>query len=101
MWPKYSKQSFIKSSTETAQCDSRASNDAWRPLNTPMTDQRPACRAHTYHTGFTFGMHRQTVVITIWQGGTHALRGKHTEAHKLTHTLCPRASVRSLRAPNC
>lgn len=45
MWPKYSKQSFIKSSTKTAQCDSRPTNDAWRPLNAPLTDQRPACHA--------------------------------------------------------
>lgn len=102
MWQKYSKQSFIKSSTKTAQCDSQGTNDAWRPLNTPLTDQRPACHTHTHHTGFPFGMRRQTVAITTWQGGTHACSGKHTDAHKFdTHTLCPRASVHSLRAPNC
>lgn len=107
MWPEYSKQRFIKSSTKTDRCDSQSTNDAWRPLNTPLTDQQPACHTHTHisHTSFHFGMQQQTFAITmagwntcsLWQ--IHRSTQTHTNTH--THTLCPRASVRSLRAPNC
>lgn len=107
MWPEYSKQRFIKSSTKTGWCDSQSTNDAWRPLNTPLTDQEPACHTHThtYHTQVFILACSNKLLQSLWQDGTHAHCGKYTDPHKPiqthTHTLCPRASVRSLRAPNC
>lgn len=85
MWLEYSKQSFIKSSSKTARCDSQGTNDAWRPLNTPLTDQRPACHAHvcTSHHRFSF-WHAPTNLQSLLQDGTHAHCGKYTD----THTPC-------------
>lgn len=86
MWPKYSKQSFIKSSTKTAQCDSRGTNDAWRPLNAPLTDQRPACHAHVHNsTGFPF-WHAQTNSRNHYGSAEHMLAVANTQMHTNWHT---------------
>lgn len=79
MWPEYSKQSFIKSSTQTNRCDSQGTNDAWRPLNTPLTDQR-ACMpyTHTHHTQVFILACTDKLLQSLWRGGTHARSGKHT-----------------------
>ncbi|KAF3693694.1 hypothetical protein EXN66_Car009370 [Channa argus] len=56
---------------------------------------------HIHHTQVFILACTDKLSQSLWHDGTHACSGKHTDAQKLIHTLCPRASVHSLRAPNC
>lgn len=92
MWPEYSKQRFIKSSTKTGWCDSQSTNDAWRPLNTPLTDQQPACHTHTHITHKFSFWHAATNFCNHYGRMEHMLTVANTQIHtnpyKHTHTPC-------------